>query len=56
MYLSDGGIAEKVITFLSTFLKRKHAFGAKTGHFFTIGGLKERGRKCVVSRIYEVKG
>jgi hypothetical protein len=33
-------------------------FGAQIGHFFTISGLKKGGggRKCVFSRIYEVKG
>jgi hypothetical protein len=36
MYLLDGGGAEKVLTFLSTFLKQKHEFLAKTGHFFAI--------------------
>jgi hypothetical protein len=36
MCLLVGGRAEKVVTFLSTFLKRKHVFGAQTGHYFTI--------------------
>jgi hypothetical protein len=35
MYLLDGGGAEKVLTFLATFLKRKHVFGAQIGHFFS---------------------
>jgi hypothetical protein len=35
MYLLVGGRAEKVVTFFTTFLKRKHVFGALTGHFFT---------------------
>jgi hypothetical protein len=40
MYLLDGGGAEKVLTFLATFLKRKHVFGAQIEHFFTILDLK----------------
>jgi hypothetical protein len=46
-----------VLTFFSNISQRKHVFGAQIEHFFTTWGLKEgRGRKCVVSRIYEVKG
>jgi hypothetical protein len=47
MYLLVRGRAEKVLTFLSTFLKWKHVFGAKTGLFFHYlrpkrGGVKVR--------------
>jgi hypothetical protein len=38
MYLLDGGSAEKVLDFLTRFLKRKHMFGAQIGHFLTILG------------------
>jgi hypothetical protein len=34
--------AEKVLTFLTTFLKRKHVFWAQIGHFFIISGLKKK--------------
>jgi hypothetical protein len=33
MYLLDGGGAEKMLTFLATFLKRKHVLDAQIGHF-----------------------
>jgi hypothetical protein len=36
MYHFDRGGAEKVITFLTTFLKQKTVFGAYEGHFFPL--------------------
>jgi hypothetical protein len=36
MYHFDGGSAEKVVTFFTTFFKQKTVFGALIEQFFTV--------------------